>query len=665
MELFPYLRDIVVLFGVALAVIAASQTLRIPTVVGFLLTGCVVGPYGAGLIHNPEHVEIFAELGIIFILFEIGLELSFKRLKKLGRVFFTGGTLQAASTIALTTGIACLCGYALRSSLFFGLMLSLSSTAIVLKLYADRRGLDTPHGNISLGILLFQDFLIVPFLLIVPLLAGSSSVSPTHVLIRFGGGLAVIGVVVAGSRYIIPRGLRFLASTRIRELFVIGSLFLCLGAALATEQLGFSLALGALLAGILIAESDYYHQVMAETTPFRDVFNSMFFISIGMLLKFDFASKHLGAILLVTAAIMIIKSAALVFSAKLLSFPLRVSFQTALGLCQIGEFSFVLIRSGKMYNVIDEPTYQLAIAASILTMALTPLLIAIAPRIAGVLPSSSERKNHGQRLSGHVIIVGFGLAGRHLAGVLKTAMIPYIVVELNGAAVEKAKKTGEPILYGDATRQIILEQVCMQEAQVVVFVISDSLAVRRGVCLARQMNPNVSIIVRTRMQSDIEELRRCGATEVVSEEFETSIEIFTNVLTKLHIPGNIIKSQTRLLRDNGYSMLRSPAAVNRFSERIAQVLSMGTTDTFLITSDLTAVGKTIADLHVRKHTGATIIAVVRDEKPMTNPAPDLILNAGDLLVLVGNHAQMDAAFLFLEKLKDGAILPQKNHSEEI
>ena len=152
---------------------------------------------------------------------------------------------------------------------------------------------------------------------------------------------------------------------------------------------------------------------------------------------------------------------------------------------------------------------------------------------------------------------------------------------------------------------------------------------------------------------------------MVSEEFETSIEIFTNVLTKLHIPGNIIKSQTRLLRDNGYSMLRSPAAVNRFSERIAQVLSMGTTDTFLITSDLTAVGKTIADLHVRKHTGATIIAVVRDEKPMTNPAPDLILNAGDLLVLVGNHAQMDAAFLFLEKLKDGAILPQKNHSEEI
>jgi CPA2 family monovalent cation:H+ antiporter-2 len=284
-------------------------------------------------------------------------------------------------------------------------------------------------------------------------------------------------------------------------------------------------------------------------------------------------------------------------------------------------------------------------------MLLTPLFIRLAPHLAqragNAVADGAEQKS-GDTLSGHVIIVGFGLAGRHLARVLKISGVPYVILELNGNTVKEAKKQGEPILYGDASRSAILEQCGIHTAKFIVFVISDTGAMQRGARMAKQMNPSIFIIARARMQADIDELRRCGADEVVSAEFETSIEIFTNLLVRLGVPGNIIRTQTRLLRHDDYTMLRSVSSGAGLPAELQKVLSMGTTETFLVTASMYAAGKSLMDLDLRKIAGATIIAMVRDTKPLPSPGPTTVFAAGDVLVLVGSHEQIEAAFAHLE-----------------
>jgi CPA2 family monovalent cation:H+ antiporter-2 len=336
---------------------------------------------------------------------------------------------------------------------------------------------------------------------------------------------------------------------------------------------------------------------------------------------------------------------------RALLFPHRIAVIVALGLCQIGEFSFVLIQIGKMYHVIDAATYQIIIAASILTMALTPLFINLAPRVGRKVDFREDRegKSVSGQLRDHVIIVGYGLAGRHLARVLKAAGLSYIILELNGTTVRRAKLLGEPILFGDASRLSILDRCGIHSAHTIVFVISDPLAVRQGVKLARHTNPKIFIIARARMMTEIEELRTAGADDVVSEEFETSIEIFTSVLTRLRVPGNIIRSQTALLRTNNYSIMRSPAPLAYLSENITRALSLGTIDNFLVTNGMKVAGMTIAELDLRRATGAMILALVRDDIPQTNPMPETRIAANDILVLVGSHSQMESAFHYLEQ----------------
>ena len=653
----PYLHDIVIIFGSVLVVIALCFRLRIPYVVGFLITGALVGPHGLGLVNDTHHVEIFAELGVVFLLFVIGLELSLDQIKRLKRIFLLGGSSQAIITTVLVAAICYLFGLPARQGVYFGFLACLSSTAIVLKLYFERGELSTPQGQVSMGILLFQDILIVPLLLVIPVLAGTSGLN-SELLFRFGSGLAIVAVVFAVGRYLVPHLLYVIVQTGIRELFVIAALFACLGAALLTEFLGFSMALGAFLAGILLSESDYRHQLLADMSSIRDFFTSMFFISIGMLLRLNFAYDHAPLILGLVAGLVLIKTAVVLVSTAVLRYPLRTCIITALGLAQIGEFSFVLIRMGQTHGLLDEFFYQLSIASTVLSMLLTPLIIGVAPSLAqafdwaknkgDLLPRSSKSKSDPESLTDHVIVVGFGLNGRHLARVLKTAHCPYVVVDLNGHKVRKAKLDGEPILYGDITRREILEKCDVKSASIAVFAISDPVALRRSVRLARDLNPDIFIVVRSWRLFEIEELQLLGANQVIAQEFETSIEIVTIVLTRLHLPGNIIRAQSRLLRADGYQMLRAPASATGLSEKVARALVAGTTDTFLLSAEHVAVGKSIRDIGLRQHSGATIIAVVRGEEPLSNPQADLTLKEGDVLVLVGSHAEIERAFTYLE-----------------
>jgi len=649
----PFLHDIVVLFGAALVVLVLSHRLRLPSIAGFLITGMVVGPSGLGWIADPHHVEVFAELGVVFLLFGIGLELSVDRLIELRRSLLLGGGVQVVLTILATSAVALLLGARSGLALYLGSVVALSSTAIVFKLLSERRELEAPHGQVATGILLFQDFLIVPLLLVVPLLAGAATPSGGAFLVRFGGGILIVVAAFVVGRLLLPRFLRLLVRTRIRELLVIGALFACLGGALITEALGFSLVLGAFLAGILIAESDYHHQVQAEIGPFRDVFNSMFFISVGMLLSLEFAAAHLPLIAGLGLAVVVVKALIVVVAVKALRYPARTQLLTALALAQIGEFSLVLVRSGHKWGLLDEWQYQLAVATAVLTLLLTPLLIALGPRLADTLARrvGALRKDSAgpdDRLVDHVVIVGFGLNGQHLARVLRSARIPYRVVELNDAIVQEAKAAGEPILYGDITHPEIQRSCGMDRAHVAVFAISDPHALRRGVRLTRQLNPRIFLIARSRQLAEIEGLRDCGADLVVAEEFESSIEIVTAVLRRLHVPGNVIQAEARLLRADGYQMLRSAPSAG-LSDRLLEALAAGATETFLLASDSVAVDQSLEELGLRTRTGVTVVAVVRDNRPIRNPPPDLALRAADVLVLMGSHVEVEAAFRFLER----------------
>ena len=616
----------------------------------------VNGASGFAVFPDPESVELFAEIGVVFLLFAIGLEFSLERLQEIRRAFFLGGSVQSGLTIALVAGVALLFGVPPLAAVFFGFVAALSSTAVVLKLYDERREMESPQGRTVLGILLFQDFLIVPMIVLTPVLAGAVAASPAEITLRFGGGVLVVGVVFVVARYLMPKLLYRLVRTRIREVFVLGALLVCLGMAYFTEQLGFSLALGAFIAGIIVSESEYSHQVVADMAPFRDVFTSVFFVSIGMLVDLDAALRSWKQVLGIFLLVLAVKAATGGVAAAALRLPPRVVAIVGLGLAQIGEFSFVLLTVGRGHGLVDTETYQVGVAVAVLSMLVTPAMVAAAPAIGQRLPrgfgfgtgTGLEREAPGKPLANHVIVVGYGHAGRTLARVLREAHIPYVVVELNGDTVRRARQAGESILYGDSTRREILEHAGIASAAMVVFVISDPVALARSIAFARQLNPDARILVRTRAVAQIEALHAQGADEVIAEEFESAIEIFTRVLERYHVPRNVIRAQTRVLRGEGYHMLRAPSRSAGATAAVLRALEAGTTALHRLEPESPAAGRGLKQLDLRRLTGATVIAVVRGEESYTNPGPELTLEVGDVLVLVGSHAQLEAAMALLE-----------------
>ncbi len=652
MDLDHFLQQAVYVLGAAVAVLLASHRLKVPPLAALLITGLAIGPSGTGLVSDAEAIHVLAEIGVVLLLFVIGLELPFSKLREVGRPFLVGGSIQAVLTTALGAGAASLAGFTPSQALFFGFVLTLSSTAIVLKLYGDRRESDAPHGRLALAILLFQDFLIVPMIVLTPVLGGEVAASTAEIARRFGGSLAAAGLALLAARYLMPRLFHLLVKSRIREALVLGALGICLAMAWLTHSLGFSLALGAFVAGIIVSETEYSHQVVADMVPFRDVFASVFFISIGMLVDLAYVASHAGVVFGLALAIVAAKILTGGVAVAALRFPPRTIVSVALGLAQIGEFSFVLMEVGHSHGLLQGERYQLVLSAAVLTMLATPALLPLGPalglKLRGPAPRDPEGDAAAAARSGHVIVLGFGHGGSLLARVLREVGIPYIVVELNGETVRHAAAAGEPIVYGDATRREILEHAGVERANVVVFALSDPEAARHGVRLARDLNPALEIIVRTRTVREIAELRERGADQVVADEFETAIEVFTRVLARFHVPRNVVRAQTRLLRGEGYRMLRAPILADGVSEPMLEALAAGTTDVFRIEPASTAAGRTLRDLHLRRKAGASVIAVVRGDTTHSNPSAELVLEPGDDLVLVGSHEQVDKAFVVLE-----------------
>ena len=653
-ETLPLLQDLLVLLLASVPIAFIFNLLRLPTIVGFMITGVVIGPYGLGLIKDPHAIEVLAEIGVVLLLFTIGLEFSLRRILEMRRMVLFGGGLQVILTTLLATAFAYLLGRPLNQAIFFGFLFALSSTAIVLKTYIDRAEVDSPHGRAGVGILLFQDLSIVPMMLLIPILGGKEGSSTWRVVLTLLIAAAAIAVIILAARIIVPRLLHHIVRLRSSELFIISIVLLSLGTSWLTSQFGLSLALGAFIAGMVLSESEYSHQIVADILPFRDVFNSVFFISIGMLLSLSALASDVLTVLGWVGLLIVGKTLLVLAVVRLLGYSLRVSIMTALGLAQIGEFSFILAKAGLPAALLSATDYQRFLAASILSMIATPFLIKAAPRIGYAVQSLFARGSllepsvvgfdpKEANLRGHVVIIGYGLNGRNLAKVLSRTGIPYVVLELNAEAVRNARAENEPVVYGDATRREVLHHVGIEHARILVLAISDPAATRHTVSVARQINPDINIIVRTRYMSEMQALQKLGANEVIPEEFETSIEIFSRVLREFGIARHVIQRQIAGIRSEGYQMLRVPSLPIADFKEIADALKSASTETVILERDAAAVGRTIGDLRLRKQTGVTIIAITRDGHTEINPGPEHVLQPDDVLVLLGGADQIDRA----------------------
>jgi CPA2 family monovalent cation:H+ antiporter-2 len=651
----PLLNDIVIIFGLSVAVLFLCHRLGVPTIVGFLLTGILAGPHGLGLVSGVHEVERLAEIGVVLLLFTIGIEFSLKDLLQIKKSALLGGSLQVVLTLLIAGLIARRTGQAVGVSVFIGFLVSLSSTAIVLSLLRERAEVDSPHGRTTLAILLFQDVIVVPMMLFTPLLAGATGQVVPALLLLVAKGIGIIFLVIVGTKWVVPLILYHVARTRIREIFLLSVVAMCLGVAWLTSSIGLSLALGAFLAGLIISESEYSHQALGNILPFRDVFTSFFFVSIGMLLDVGFLFQQPGRVVLVALSVLALKTVIAGATTVLLGFPLRTAMLVGLALGQVGEFSFILSKTGVEYGLLTGDSYQLFLVVSVLTMATTPFIPALAPRLADSVSrwplakrvdaslhplagGSGAAKDDG--LKDHLIIIGFGVNGRNVARAAQVAGIPYVIIEMNPDTVKTERVRGEPIIYGDAAHEAVLDRAGIEHARVIVVAISDPVATRHITAMTRRLNPTGHIIARTRFLKEMRPLIQLGADEVIPEEFETSVEIFTRVLMKYLVPKDDIERFVTKVRADGYGMFRSLSKRSPSLSEVTLNLADVEVGTFQVGERSGMVGKSLAQIDLRKKYGVSLLAIRRESHILSNPSGDTKLCAHDVLIVLGPADKM-------------------------
>ena len=645
----PLLTDIIIILGASVLVIFLFQKLKLPTILGYLMTGILAGPHALGLINASQEVEIMAEIGVILLLFIIGMEFSLKSLAAIKKSVFIGGAAQVGLTTVATALVAWWFGFELNAALFLGFVFSLSSTAIVLKLLQERSEVNSPHGKIALAILIFQDIIVVPMMLLTPILSGQAGdvgAVVIELLLKVG---VVIAVVLVGARYLVPILLHEVAKTKNRELFILFVVVICFAIAWGTSEMGLSLALGAFLAGLVISESDYSYQATGFIIPFREIFTSFFFVSIGMLLDLSFLLDHflviIGLLLLVSVA----KAGIAGVAALLLNYPVRTAILTGLTLFQVGEFAFILSEVGIEYQLLSEATYQYFLSVSILSMAITPFVIQNSEKVTEkfttnkvlrTLPLPKSKSNgvadgpSEDDFKDHTIIIGFGVNGQNVARAAKFANIPYVIIEMNADTVRREKARGEPILFGDATNHFILEHVKVFSARVAVVAISDPVATRAVTSSIRSICPTVHVIVRTRFMNEVAEQLQLGASEVVPEEFETSIEIFSRLLHKYLVPQDEVDHFIADIRAESQELL-PPGEINYQRAAKFTIPNLNISSLRVQNGNREVVGKTMSEAGIRARYGVNVLAIQRDEDYLSHIEADTRIEQDDILFLAG------------------------------
>jgi CPA2 family monovalent cation:H+ antiporter-2 len=646
-----FFTNILVVFAVALVVGLVFNRIKVPPLVAFILTGAIVGPYGFSIIRGQEEVANLAELGIILLLFTIGLEFSFKDLWRIRVIAIAGGALQVGLSFTFFCGLAFFMGLAVNEAILMGFLFSLSSTAIVLKILHQKGEMDSPHGSIALGILIFQDLMAIPMIMAIPFLASipqlaTSPLLSGDALIRLViSDLLIVLILVAFAKWVIPRIMYEIARTRNQELFLLVVILTCFGVAWLVSFTGISLAIGALLAGLIISGSEYSHQAASLVLPFRDIFTSFFFISVGMLVDVRFLVENLWFVTFLIVIAIVAKALLSTAAPLALGYPLRTAAMAGLSLAQVGEFSFIIAQSGFDSGILPAETYQTFLIVALITMALTPFVISIGqpgtericklPAMARIAQGTCSTDDNGTRVpkSDHLVIIGYGVTGRNLARTASQAGITYNIIELNPDLVMAARRDGEAVVFGDATAEGVLSHAGVPGARIVVVAINDPVATRRIVGLCRGLNPFLSIIVRTRYVSEVGALHDAGADEVIAEEFETSVEVFTVVLHKYFVPRDRIDTFISDVRADGYQMLRSRSPVQGTLRDLVRHIPNITITSFTVEPGSPLAGTTLGGFNLRKRYNLLVLAIRRGDEMITGLSGETRLEAGDIAII--------------------------------
>ncbi|MGE0594318.1 MAG: cation:proton antiporter [Vicinamibacterales bacterium] len=668
----PLLDELAVVAALAVAVAVILSRLKLPTVAGLLLAGALLGPRGFRITASVESIEILAEIGVVLLLFTIGLEFSLARLRHIFRQVVLGGVLQVGLTALAAASIALALAEPPGRAVFYGFVFALSSTAIVLRALAERRELDAPHGRFIVGALIFQDLLVVPMVLIVPLLgaSGNTGDATMGILLAIAQATAVVVATVAISRYVVPTVLGWVDASRSREVFLLAILGICIGTAWLTSLAGLSLALGAFLGGMVVADTEYGHRAMGDILPLRDAFVSLFFVSLGMLFDIRVVLTQPVLVGLLLVGFVLGKGLLATLAALAMRFPARVAWLAGVGLAQFGEFGFVLTRLAQTSGVIDDAAANPLLAAGIGSMFLTPLLVRVAPhitagerllapleRLIGV-QSIDEADQGDAALDSHVVIIGFGLAGRFAARTLHSCGLPFVVLDLNADNVRQGKHLGLPVYYGDATSLEALQHAHLESARLVVLLMNDPQASQRVVDTLARAAPDVPVLVRTRYLLERDMFLALGARDVVAEEVESAVEIISRILRAMEVPRNVIEAGISGVRaETQTTERRHTAPRTRLGEMHG--LEELKIDSALVLAGSRASGSSAVGLQMRSTTGALMVGIRRQGGLLQNPDPTMPFEVGDVVYLVGTADALATAM----PLFDRTVSPAREGTE--
>lgn len=655
---FPILKDIVVIFALSVVVNYAFTRMKIPTAVGYLMTGIIAGPHLLSLVQGEHEIEILAEIGVVLLLFTIGMEFSLKHLLRIRRIVFFGGLLQVMITAGVFYVTSRFYGLEWETALFIGFLTALSSSALVLKLLQERSELTSNYGRTVLGILIFQDILLVPLLLFTNLLGENDMDVSKEFSFLALKAIIIILIIYAGNKWLLPKLLHLIASTKNQELFMMSIFLICLAIALLTYEMGMSLAFGAFLAGLMISESHYSHNAFSNLIPFKDTFTSFFFVSIGMLLDLNFVVENYQLVIQSVVLVIVLKAIIAGATGFILGHTFRGTVMVGLALSQVGEFSFILAKIGLENAVLDNYYYQLFLAVAVITMAITPFWIKTSLPLANTLlklPLPNFLVNglfplkeiELPDLKNHLVIIGKDSSALKLSKMAKLNDIRHVSVVFDPLTAKEKIEAGELVVYGDAVNDPILQKAHVDTADIVIISIGSLIPAMAITEKVRGLNKLVYIIVRVKHVQDVEQLYKLGADQVLPEKFEIAIDMFNRALVKKLYPQKQINRILTHLRNLNLGEFTEKDIINQ--PTIFDELPNMNISAIKVESNSMADKTSLNDIQLRTRTGVTLLAIRRGTEIIEHPTPSTVFEEDDTVYVLGDPEQVNLAFEIFSK----------------
>ena len=649
------LLHIVLLLGIAVVTVSVSRRMHFPPILGYIIVGIIVGPSGFAWIQNEESISLLAEFGIVFLLFAIGLEFSLSQMIAMRKQVFGLGTAQVLTTGSVVYLIGWLAGLDTNTNIVIAGAFALSSTAIVIKQLTEQSEIQSRHGRATVGILIFQDIMAIPLLILIPALAmsqGGENALAITLGISFLKGILVVIIIHLIGRYLLRPLFHEVASAKSQELFTLTVLTVALGAAAFTEEMGLSMTLGAFLAGMMLSETEYRHQIESDIRPFQDILLGLFFVTVGMLISLDVLIKHFWLVMLITLAIFVIKGIIIYFVSRLFGKTPGVSARISISLSQVGEFGLVLMTLAFTYNLLPVETGNILLTAAVLSMSMAPFLVKFNGKIAKALHKTSYQENHSeieqtiatnnQLMSNHVILCGFGRVGQTVSRFLHNSNEPFVGLDMDIRRVNEARAAGESVYYGDASKQTILHAAAIERAKIVIITFSDFHATIKILKAIRQHYPDIPILVRTLDDQHLNELTAAGANEVVPDTFESSIMLASHLLLMIGKPPRKVLKQTREARKDRYRLLENFYPGEDNNQRKQHQIMKNIIHTIILDESAYAVGKQLKEIPV-DDLNIQVEAIKRGNVRGEHPTGDTLLKELDHVVISGLPEDIEKA----------------------